>query len=336
MHKKSKAKKVYEGSFDDITSMNALLLAWREFRRGKSKKGDVQLYERDLIENLLTLQRELVSGKYRHGTYQAFKINDPKPRDIHKSTVRDRVVHHLLYKALAPFFFQIFVSDSYSCQLGKGTHRAINRYTYFAQKVSENNTKQGFVLKCDIRKFFANIDHDILRRLLRERIADERTFVLLGKVIESFDSGQEGKGLPLGNLTSQLLVNIYMHEFDMYVKQTLKAKYYIRYADDFVVFSNDKEYLAEIVRLIVLFLRDKLALELHPNKVSVETLSSGVDFLGWVHFQHHRVLRTVTKRRMLRKCDISNITSYQGMLEHGNAYFLSQFLTEFVSFTDSE
>jgi RNA-directed DNA polymerase len=328
MHKKSKEKKIHEGSFDDITSMNALLLAWREFRRGKSKKGDVQLYERDLIENLLALRVELVSGTYRHGAYQAFKINDPKPRDIHKSTVKDRVVHHLLYKALTPFFFSIFISDSYSCQLGKGTHRAINRYTHFARKVSKNNTKQGFVLKCDIRKFFANIDHVILYGLLRERIADERILALLERVIESFNSGLIGRGLPLGNLTSQLLVNIYMHEFDMYVKQNLKVKYYIRYADDFVLISNDKEWLAEIVRLIVLFLRDRLSLELHPNKVSIETLSSSVDFLGWVHFPHHRVLRTVTKQRMLRKCATSNETSYRGMLIYGNAYCVSKRLFE--------
>jgi RNA-directed DNA polymerase len=324
MHKNKKSKKVYEGSFDDITSMQALLLAWREFRRGKSKKVDVQMFERDLIENLLKLQDELVNGTYRHGAYQAFKINDPKPRDIHKSTVKDRVVHHLLYKVLSPFFFQIFISDSYSCQLGKGTHRAINRYTRFAQKVSQNNTKQCFVLKCDIKKFFANINHAILLGLLEERIPDKRIVALLERVTESFDSGVTGKGLPLGNLTSQLLVNIYMHEFDVYVKQTLKVKYYTRYADDFVIFDTEKTRLAEIVQLIVLFLRAKLALELHPQKVSIETLSSGVDFLGWVHFPYHRVLRTVTKRRMMRRLYEANLTSYQGLLMHGNAHKVSQ------------
>jgi len=336
MHKKSKAKKIYEGSFDDITSLNALLLAWREFRRGKSKKGDVQLYERDLIGNLLALQGELVSGRYRHGAYQAFKINDPKPRDIHKSTVRDRIVHHLLYKALTPFFFPIFISDSYSCQLGKGTHRAINRYTHFARKVSENNTRQSFVLKCDIRKFFANIDHDTLRELLKERIVDERILALLERVIESFNSGLKGKGLPLGNLTSQLLVNIYMHEFDIYVKQTLKVKYYIRYADDFVVLGSKREDLESVLIRMRQFLKEKLALELHPKKVTIETLSSGVDFLGWVHFPHHRILRTVTKRRMLQKCTTSNVISYRGMLIDGNEYRLSQSLSKFVSSTVSE
>jgi RNA-directed DNA polymerase len=320
MHKNKKSKKVYEGSFDDITSMHALLSAWREFRRGKSKKVDVQMFERHFIENLLKLQYEFVNGTYRHGAYQAFKINDPKPRDIHKSMVKDRVMHHLLYKALSPFFFQIFISDSYSCQLGKGTHRALKRFTRFANKVSQNNTKQCFVLKCDIRKFFANIDHGILHGLLKERIADERIVALFERVIESFDSDVTGKGLPLGNLTSQLLVNIYMHEFDMYVKQTQKVKYYIRYADDFVVLSRDRKYLGEVLVNMRQFLFEKLALKLHPNKVSIETLGSGVDFLGWVHFSHHRVLRTATKKRMFRKCNQSNITSYQGMLRHGNEY----------------
>ena len=132
------------------------------------------------------------------------------------------------------------------------------------------------------------------------------------------------KGLPLGNLTSQLLVNIYMNEFDQYVKHKLKAKYYIRYADDFVIFSHNKQWLTEILRYIEVFLCDRLNLELHPNKVFIKTLASGVDFLGWVHFPDHRVLRTATKWRMFRRLRKEAVSenvrqSYLGLLKHGNA-----------------
>jgi retron-type reverse transcriptase len=295
-------------------------LAWQEFRRGKQKKLDVQIFEQNLIENLLSLHEDLRHQTYEHGAYYAFKINDPKPRDIHKATVRDRVLHHALYRSLAPFFFPAFIADSYSCQLGKGTHRALERFSVFARKVSDNNTRQCFILKCDIKKFFASIDHAILFSILHGRIGDEQLFQLLRVVVDSFDSGTKGKGLPLGNLTSQLLVNIYMHEFDVYIKQTLKIKYYIRYADDFVIFDRDCKKLTKTFQSVERFLFVELALEMHPQKISIGTLSSGIDFLGWVHFPHHKVLRTVTKLRMFRKISANNITSYTGMLGHGNSH----------------
>ncbi len=322
-----KARKLFIGSFDNITTTENLLTAWRAFKRSKSKKLDVQEFERHLIENLVSLQLDLQNGSYRHGGYQAFKINDPKPRDIHKALVRDRVVHHLLYLALAPFFFQIFITDSYSCQLGKGTHKALDRFTKFSSVVSKNNTKQCFVLKCDIRKFFATIDHEILQSILESRICDKRLLALIRVVVESFTSGVEGKGLPLGNLTSQLLVNMYMHEFDVYIKQTLKVPYYIRYADDFVVLSPDKDALVKILCEMSVFLRDKLRLTMHPDKVSINTFASGVDFLGWVHFPNQRVLRTVTKKRLCRKLvnsdfDQTVVQSYFGLLKHGDTHKL--------------
>jgi hypothetical protein len=194
--------------------------------------------------------------------------------------------------------------------------------------VSKNNTKQCFVLKCDIKKFFASIDHEILFKILGERIYDERLLSLLRVVVHSFNSGKEGKGLPLGNLTSQLLVNVYMHEFDIYMKQTLGVKYYIRYADDFVAFSHDIECLESLLGNVRQFLEETLTLALHPAKVSIETFASGVDFLGWVHFPRHRALRTVTKRRMLRNVygEVKSVKfqSYLGMLRHGNTYKLQE------------
>ena len=198
--------------------------------------------------------------------------------------------------------------------------RTFKRY---ANRASKNGTKTLWVLKCDIRKFFASVDQRILFEMLRRRIPDEDILRLIERVIESFSSTAPGKGLPLGNLTSQLLVNVYMNEFDQFVKHRLKAKYYIRYADDFVILSRDREWLESILPRISGFLLDELHLALHPEKVSIDTLAAGIDFLGWVHFSDHRVLRTNTKRRMLRNVkgrekEDDVMQSYLGMLRHGN------------------
>jgi len=329
-------RKVFAHTYEDIISVENLLEAWREFLRGKKKKQDVQEFQTDLMHNLLSLHRDLVSQTYRHGGYHHFKIADPKPRDIHKASVRDRLLHHALYRKLYPYFDRTFIYESYSCRIGKGTHKAMNRFRTFASKVSKNHTCTCSVLKCDIRKFFASIDHQVLFAILERYIPDQNILRLLREVINSFQTktwtrGVQVlvKGLPLGNLTSQLLVNIYMNEFDQYVKHQLKIKYYVRYADDFVVLSNDKQHLEQTLRYIVVFLRDELKLELHPNKVSIQTFASGIDFLGWVHFSGYRVLRTATKRRMLRRTqglqkEDASVQSYLGLLKHGNTEKLRQ------------
>jgi hypothetical protein len=190
-----------------------------------------------------------------------------------------------------------------------------------------------WVLKCDIRKFFASIDHSILLLILRHRINDESVVWLFGEIIGSFHTNDRpGVGLPLGNLTSQLLVNIYMNEFDHFQKRELKATHYIRYADDFVILHSDREYLIDILPKISVYLEARLKLSLHPNKVSIRALSAGVDFLGWVHFPYHRVLRTATKRRMFARvakdARLVVLASYRGMLSHGNAHGLSELLGE--------
>lgn len=282
------------------------------------------------MANAFVLHTELTDRTYTHGGYDAFKIADPKPRDIHKATVRDRLIHHAIYRQLYTFFDRTFIADSYSCQLNKGTHKAMRRFKAFANKVSKNDTRTCYVLKCDVRKFFASIDHRILMDILKKRVRDEDTLWLLGRVVESFSSGRPGKGLPLGNLTSQLLVNVYMNEFDQFAKHELKAAHYIRYADDFVLLSTDRPWLESLIPRIREFLGLELALELHPDKVYIKTLASGVDFLGWVHFPDHRVLRTASKRRMFRRLkdseedDESVRASYRGMLKYGNTFKLRE------------
>lgn len=308
-------------TYEDITSIENLLAAWSEFVRGKRGKDDVQKFQANLMANILSLHHALKDQSYVHGPYHAFSINDPKPRNIHKATIRDRLLHHALYRKLYPLFDRTFIADSYSCRREKGTHKALDRFQAFAWKASKNHTRTCWVLKCDIRKFFASVDHQVLYAILRRYIPDERILGLSQRVIDSFHTAP-GIGLPLGNLTSQLFVNIYMNEFDQWVKHKLRAKYYIRYADDFVLLSHDRKQLEEILPYMVAFLGERLRLQMHPDKVFIKTLASGVDFLGWVHFPDHRVLRTGTKRRMFKCVTDSHddvvIDSYFGLLRHGN------------------
>ena len=345
--------------FEEIISLENLLSAWQEFIKGKRNKKDVQEFSLRLMDNIFSLHHDLINHTYKHGGYQAFKINDPKPRDIHKATVRDRLLHHAIYRILYPFFDKTFIPDSYSCRNKKGTHNAINKFREYFHKVSQNNTRTCWVLKCDIKKFFANIDHEILIKILQEYISDEKIIRLLESVIDSFftspfshplptspsgrGSGSKKIRLPLGNLTSQLFVNVYMNKFDQFVKHKLKANCYIRYADDFVILSDNKEWLESQINLIKEFISNKLKLELHPDKVSIKTFSSGVDFLGMVNFADHRVLRMKTKRRMLKKISKNyellqeelisetlygqSLQSYFDLLKHCNGYVVAERMT---------
>lgn len=310
--------------FEDVVSVDNLLEAWVEFLKGKKQRKDAQEFQFNLMDNILSLNYDLSNRKYKHGGYQCFKISDPKPRIIHKASVRDRLLHRAVYRVLYPFFERIFTSDSFSCRIDKGTYKAIKRFRSFVSKVSKNNTKTCWVLKCDIKKFFASIDQEVLIKILQEYMSDADVINLLSEIISSFHSTEIGKGLPLGNLTSQLFANIYMNEFDQYVKHELKVKYYVRYADDFVILFQDKKWLEDMVPKIRDFLSDNLKLQLHPDKVFIKTIASGVDFLGWVNFPDHMVLRNNTKRRMLRNImqkggKFETVQSYLGLIKHGNA-----------------
>lgn len=317
--------------FETIISLGNLCAAWHEFLPGKKFKNDVAEFSLNLSRNLYALHEDLRNRFYKHGGYKAFGTNDPKPRNIHKATVCDRVLHHAIYRVLYPYFDRKFICDTYSCRNDRGVHRAMRRFEVFARKVSKNNTRTCWVLKCDIQKFFASISHSTLLHILGRYIPDRHTIWLLGRVVGSFTSNP-GKGLPLGNLTSQLLANVYMNEFDQFIKHNLKVKHYIRYADDFVILSYDKKYLQNLLPIIDCFLNTHFSLYLHPKKISINTIASGVDFLGWIHFPDHRVLRTTTKRRMFKKIietqKPETIQSYLGLLKHGNTYALQEKILE--------
>ena len=309
--------------YQDIISVENLLEAWQEFSVGKRSKPDVQEFENDLMGNIIRLHIDLKDQTYRHGGYHAFRISDPKPRQIHKASVRDRLLHHAVHRLLYPFFDRIFIADSFSCRVDKGTHAALDRFRGIASKTSRNHAKTIWVLKCDIRKFFASVDQTVLLELLFARIPDADIRWLLTEIIGSFNSTNVGRGIPLGNLTSQLFANVCLNELDQFVKQGLRFGRYVRYADDFVFLSPYKKELMKILPLVSDFLRDELNLAMHPDKIILKTFSSGVDFLGWVHFPDHRVLRDATGRRMMRKIaerqNKASIKSYFGLLSHGNA-----------------
>ncbi|MBN1585424.1 group II intron reverse transcriptase domain-containing protein [Candidatus Uhrbacteria bacterium] len=310
--------------YDGVISPESLLEAWAEFVIGKRSRGDVQEFGRNLMANLLDLHESLSDMSYRHGPYEEFVVCDPKRRVIHKATVRDRVVHHAVHRSLYPAFDRAFIHDSFSCRVGKGTHRALDRFAALARRAGRNRSRTCWVLKGDIRRFFASVDHAILMRILGERVGDERLVWLTERIVGSFSTaGIPGVGLPLGNLTSQLFANAYLNEMDRFVKHELRAKFYIRYVDDFALLSADRRRLEGAILPIRGFLCERLRLELHPDKVFLKTLASGVDFLGWTHFPDHRTLRAATRRRMLRRiseCPADGtVNSYLGLLSHGNA-----------------
>ena len=195
------------------------------------------------------------------------------------------------------------------------------RFEWFVRMVTKNNTKQCYILECDIKKFFASVDQQTLVSLLNHSYSPESrsgVIELLEEIIFSF----KPNGLPLGNLTSQLFANIYLNEFDRFVKHKLKVKYYIRYADDFVIFSENRKYLESLIPAIKDHLQNELKLTLHPDKIFIKTIYSGMDYLGWINFKDHKILRTKTKQRMLRRIKESPkpeiINSYLGLLGHGN------------------
>ncbi len=257
----------------------------------------------------------LRGGIWTNEPYVPRRITDPKPRLIHVASVRDRVLFQAVYHYLYQIFDSSFIHDSYASRENKGTHAGVYRLEKFARKVSANDTKPAFVLKCDIRKFFDSIDHDILFSLIARKVADEKLLDLIHHIIASFKSAPH-KGLPLGNVTSQIFANIYLNELDQFITHRLKVHFYIRYCDDFVILDNSYEKLTTYTSALRTFLKSRLCLDLHPRKVTIRKLIQGVDFLGYVTLPHYRVLRTRTKRRMLRRMNKKNVISYFGLLKH--------------------
>jgi len=273
-------------------------LAYRKARKHKTLKPYVLEFEENLSGNLGMLQTELLLHSYQPKPLETFILRDPKTRTISKSHFRDRVIHHALCNIINGTFERGFIYDSYANRIGKGSFKAIERFESFSRRITHNFTRDAFVLKADIRHYFEAVDHNTLLNILNRKIKDARIMWLIKKILKNHS---KEKGMPLGNLTSQFFANVYLNELDHFIKKQLKARFYIRYVDDFVILHHSKELLQEWKIKIDRFLFDRLSLELHPDKSKIIPLEEGVDFLGFKIFPHFRLLKKRNQRQFMRE-----------------------------------
>ncbi len=293
--------KRYSQLYEQIAHFDNLYLAYRKASRGKRSQPEVAAFEFNLQSHLFQLQDELMNGSYRPGAYRSFYILDPKRRLISAAPFRDRVVHHALCNLIEPIFERTFIGTSYANRRGKGTHAAIDRAQAYTRQAP-------YVLQCDVRQFFPSIDHAILDAILARKIADERTLWLCQQIMNSgagilkneytpvyfpgddLFAANRPRGLPIGNLTSQFWANVYLNELDQFVKRELRARAYVRYVDDFLLFGADKGQLWAWKTSV----QEKLAslrLTLHENSSTVYPVKNGIPFLGFRLYPTHRRLK---------------------------------------------
>jgi retron-type reverse transcriptase len=292
-----------------LSSFAELLKASQKAKRGKRFRPDVSKFEYNLEPELWKLQRELQEKTYQPGSYRSFYIYEPKKRLISAPPYRDRIVHHALTGILEPIFEPTFIGDSYACRSGKGTHAAVDRCQHFARRFR-------YVLKTDIRKLFPSMDHEILKHHIARKIKDPDVLWLVGLIIdhsnpqeyvldwfpgdELLSPSERRRGIPIGNQTSQFFANVYLDPLDHFVKERLRFKGYVRYVDDFLLFSNDKRQLAEAREQIKQFLTG-LRLRLHPRKNTIFPVKEGIRFLGYRVFPTHRLVVKENVWRFIRR-----------------------------------
>ena len=330
--------------FELICDFQNLNKAHAAARRGKQSKRDVICFEMNLAENICSLQRKLLDGSYTPGAYRQFYIFDPKLRLIHAPLYKDVVVQHCICdQVLAPLLENRLIYDNAACRKGKGTHFAIYRLTGFLRDYYKRYGAHGYILKCDFRKYFANIDHSILKQKLTRIVLDKDVLRLLFGIIDSYES-EPGKGLPLGNQTSQWFALYYLDKFDRVIKEQLRVKYYTRYMDDCILLHESKDFLADCLTALRRFVAEDTGL-MFNEKTQIFPIANGVNYLGF-HFyltETGKVIRKVrktTKNRFKRslngmKKDFAagavesseirqRVCSYLGHLKHGHTYHLRQ------------
>ena len=349
--------KRYGYLYDDVCSFEALLAAAHKARKGKRYRPGCREFFLGLEPNLIRLSRQLKERTYRPGRYRSFLIHDGKTRLISAAPFRDRVVHHALVAVLEPLFERTFIFDSYANRKGKGTHKAVDRFTAFSRK-------RKYVLKCDVRQFFPCVDHAVLKSLIARKIKDPDVLWLIDVILAGwkhlaggpvyyagdnlFTPFERARGLPIGNLTSQFWANVYLNPLDHFVKESLRCRHYIRYMDDFVLFSGDKAQLWQWRQDIIGFL-EAFRISLHEKKAQVSPVACGTDFLGYLVFPDHRRLRRDNvirfRRRMAglsceytkgrhRAEDISaRLNSWLAHASHADTYGLRRKMTEGLTFS---
>ena len=319
-----KTMKTYNNLYNNLCSYDNLFIAYKKARKGKIKKDYVIEFEKNLNENIKLLREELLFHSYKPKPLKTFIIRDPKTRKISKSAFRDRIVHHALINIIEPIFDKTFIYDSCANRKGKGTSLAIERLTYFHRKITKSNNIQTYFLKADIKHYFQEVNHKILLNMIERRITDYNIISLIKLILKNYKNKE--KGMPLGNLTSQFFANVYLNELDYFVKHKLKAKYYIRYVDDFVILHKSKEQLEEWKEDINNFLRNRLKIELHKDKSKIILIDKGIPFLGFRNFYHYKILRKNKIRLLRNKIDImtkeyKETKSYENLMKRIESIF---------------
>jgi len=291
-----------------VVCFENLLAAAHEALRGKRGRAPGAAFFAVLEAEVATLHRELQEGRYRHGPYHYFQIFDPKTRTVAAAAFRDRVVHHAIVRILEPLFEGRFIEDTYACRKGRGNHAAMRRAACFARRFE-------YALKCDVSRYFPSIDHEILLGQVARVVGDAQLLALIRHIVESHADGEttewtgEGlfdvrvrrRGLPIGNLTSQFLANVYLSPLDHFAKHTLRIPGYLRYLDDFLLFGSDRARLRAQGRAVQAKLGE-LRLRMHPDKYRLCPTRSGVDFVGFVVFSDGRIrVRRASVRRFERR-----------------------------------
>jgi RNA-directed DNA polymerase len=295
--------------FEQVASLGNLLGGANDALRGKRCRQPGAVFLLELEKELVSLHEQLLSGEYAPGAYHYFKIYEPKERQVAAAPFRDRVVHHAIVRVIQPIFEKRFIEDSFASRSGKGTHAAMRRTATFA-------LRYRYALKCDVRKYFPSIDHEVLLGLVARVIGDRQLLDLIAKIVAShhdsveqqwprggdlFDVRLRQRGLPIGNLTSQFLANVYLNPLDHFVKHELRVKGYARYLDDFLLFGDDRAELKHLGDCVKQKLAE-LGLTMHPDKYRLLPTRLGVDFAGYVVFQNGRIrVRTSTARRFQRR-----------------------------------
>ena len=288
--------------YEKVISVENLRLADRKARCGKLKSYGVQRHDRHSETHIQALHVQLKEKKYLTSPYHVFKVYEPKERDIFQLPYYpDRIVHHAIMNVLEPIWVSIFTSDTYSCIKGRGIHKTATRVKKNLKKDPEG-TK--YCLKIDIRKFYPNIDHAILKQLIRRKIKDVELLQLLDSIIDS------AKGVPIGNYLSQYFANLYLSYFDHWLKEILKVKYYFRYADDMVFLHSNKAYLHDLLNKITQYLKDNLNLTLKGNYQVFPVSARGIDFVGYVFFHTHTLMRKTIKKNFCKAVTRLNKREY--------------------------
>lgn len=318
-------------NYNDVTSLENLYDAVRQTVRSKRNKSDIAEFLFHLEDNIESIHQDLIKEEYSHSGYEIFVINDPKKRTISKASVRDRVVHHAVHNYIYPILDKSFITHSYACRKGKGSHKAI----ILAQKYCRT---YQYAIHLDIVKYFESINRNILKNILQKKTKDNSVLNLLFEIIDS--SAQINlyvhKGLPLGNLTSQLFANLYLNELDQFVKHNLHIKPFIRYMDDMLIFGNNKKYLLATAFQIGKYCNDKLELEIHRKCFQVLPVKNGVAFLGFKIFPFYRkvIPKGINRFRNRLKQLQSDYTNNKVELKHVSMSIQSSL--SFLKFGDTE